>query len=77
MHVFEMVVWIVIVGCIAGVISDYLKTRRKEMASGNVEALDDAMDRIDELEDRIRVLEKIVTDNRYNLSREIDDLAAK
>jgi len=77
MHVFEMVVWVTVVGCLTGVLTEYLKTRRKEAVGGNQDLLDDAMDRIDEMEDRIRVLEKIVTDNRYNLSKEIDDLASR
>ncbi len=73
MHVFEMVVWIVVVGCVTGVISDYLKTKRKLGSTSN-EDLDEAMDRIEELEERIRVLERVVTDDKYHLAREIDGL---
>ncbi|XOV87488.1 MAG: hypothetical protein ACFHX7_21475 [Pseudomonadota bacterium] len=73
MHVFEMVVWIVVVACATGVISEYLKTKRKLGGTSN-EDLDDAMDRIDELEERVRVLERLVTDDKYHLSREIDGL---
>lgn len=72
MHVFEMVVWIVVVGCATGVITEYLKTKRA--TGGSDEALDDAMDRIDELEERIRVLEKVVTDDKYELNRQINAL---
>ncbi|MDZ7686335.1 MAG: hypothetical protein U5O39_16165 [Gammaproteobacteria bacterium] len=73
MDVFTMVVIVVIVGCVTGVISDYLKNKHK-YASKNTEELDDALDRIDDLEERIRVLEKVVTDDKYELNREIDRL---
>lgn len=72
MGVFDMVALIVIVGCITGVISEYLKTKRKT-GFNNVE-MEDALDRIDDLEERVRVLEKVVTDERYDLGREIDRL---
>jgi hypothetical protein len=36
--------------------------------------LDDALAKIEQLEDRIRVLERIITENRYDLKREIDSL---
>ena len=34
----------------------------------------DTLDRIDSLEERIRVLERIITENHYDLKREIDSL---
>lgn len=71
MGVFEMVVWIVVVGCLTGVMTEYLKTKR---ATGSNEDLDDALDRIDELEERVRVLERVVTDEKYDLGRKIDSL---
>lgn len=70
MSVFAMVTWIVVVGCLTGVISDYLKTRRveaKQQSAGGSEELA-------ALKERVRVLEKIVTDERYDLRREIRDL---
>ncbi|MCB1691484.1 MAG: hypothetical protein KDI19_01900 [Pseudomonadales bacterium] len=72
MGVFEMVVIVTLIGCGTGVISEYLKTKRKT-AAGN-EELDDALDRIDDLEERVRVLERVVTDHRYDLAQEIDNL---
>jgi hypothetical protein len=36
--------------------------------------LDDAMAKIEQLEERIRVLERIITENQYDLKREIDSL---
>ena len=38
------------------------------------EELQDTLAKIDLLEERIRVLERIVTENRYDLKKEIDSL---
>jgi hypothetical protein len=73
MNVFEMVIVIVIIGCATGIIKEYLK-RRERSSSTSQENLDDALDRIDDLEERVRVLERVVTDDRYELNRQIDDL---
>tara|TARA_E500000331_G_C17229917_1_gene702153 strand:- start:1389 stop:1628 length:240 start_codon:yes stop_codon:yes gene_type:complete len=72
--VFEMVVLVTLIGCATGVISDYFATQRKTAKAMKPEELDDALNRIEELEDRIKVLEKIVTDERHTLAREIDGL---
>ena len=74
MNVFDMVVVIVVIGCLTGVIKEFLKTRQKTARSVINEDLDDALDKIDGLEERVRVLEKVVTDDRYDLGREIDKL---
>lgn len=36
--------------------------------------LDGTLEKIDQLEERIRVLERIITENRYDLKKEIDSL---
>ena len=72
MGVFDMVALVVVVGCLTGVITEYLKTQRK--GGANREDVEDALDRIEDLEERVRVLEKVVTDERYDLSREINKL---
>ena len=72
MGVFDMVALIVVVGCITSVITEYLKTKRKG-GFNNVD-MEDTLDRVDDLEERVRVLEKVVTDERYDLGREIDKL---
>lgn len=70
MSVFTMVVWIVVVGCLSGIVHDYLKTRRLEARSSN------NMDQqeFEALKERVTVLEKIVTDERYDLRRELNQL---
>lgn len=72
MGVFTMVVIVVAIGCGSGVIHDYLKTRRLEAESKGRGGADEAEFRA--LEERIRVLEKIVTDDRYDLRRELNRL---
>lgn len=74
MNPFEMVVIIVIVVVIGRVVREHL--RAKSLTGGNAhqETLEDALDRIDDLEERVRVLEKVVTDDGYDLKRQIDDL---
>ncbi|MDA0791773.1 MAG: hypothetical protein O2780_20235 [Proteobacteria bacterium] len=74
MGVFDMVVIIVIVGCLTPMALVHLRTRQIEaqkMASGG---MDETRERLEELEERMRVVESIVTDSRTNLSKEIDSL---
>ncbi len=53
-------------------VRDYLATRRKEIElGGNTEEYEA---RIDALEERVKVLERIVTEKNYDLKREINQL---
>ena len=62
-----MVVIIVFLSIVASMFSSWLKERRK-----GVTPADDA--RIGRLEERVRVLERIVTDSGYDLRRQFRDL---
>ena len=73
MDVFTMVVIIVAIGCATGVITSYFETKKKQ-AKHTPRPDDGLLDELDELRNRIEVLEKIVTDQRFQLSRELDDL---
>jgi hypothetical protein len=66
-NVFEMVVVIVVITSIASMFSSWLKQRRKHGAPA-----DDG--RLDRLEERVRVLERIVTDSGYEVRRQFRDL---
>ena len=68
--VFVMVVLIVLIGCLTGVASDYLKTKRK-VANG---LLGDVEAELNDLRERVRVLEEIVTERNYPLREELDRL---
>ena len=69
--VFIMVVLIVLIACGAGVLNNYLKTQRAMARSGPSEEVQAEIDR---LRERVEVLEKIVTDEKYQLSKELDRL---
>lgn len=66
-----MVVAIVAISCAAGVINNYLKTRRAAYRQGPGE---DLVAELEALRERVAVLEEIVTDERYHLQRELDRL---
>ena len=75
MHVFEMAALIVAIVFGAGVINNYIKHSAGGAKRRELEAeLDRRMQRIDSLEERVQVLEKIVTDRNYDLKRELNDL---
>jgi len=71
MDVFTFVIIVVIIGCGTGVVSEYFKTKRKSEAS---KPDDELLDELDHLRQRIEVLEAIVTDEKYHLKKEIDQL---
>ncbi len=66
------VVMIVAIVMTAGTIQQYFKLQRQKREDGG--DLDEFEQRIVELEGRIRVLERIVTENKYDLKQEIDRL---
>ncbi len=86
MDPFKMVVFIVLIVSIAGVLKSYFDRGGRsgnfmsdlgldEMWGDDPSAVGDHIKKIDELEQRIQVLERIVTSKNYDLKREIDDLA--
>jgi len=56
----------------AKVIETWLREKRKK--SENPEELEDTLSKIDVLEERVKVLERIITESRFDLKREIDSL---
>ena len=71
-NVFTFVIIIVIVVSLSELAKTYLKQRDKKPEVN--EDLNETLLKIEELEERIRVLERIVTENRYDLKKEIDEL---
>jgi hypothetical protein len=71
MDVFTFVIIVVIIGCGTGVLSEYFKTKRK---SQEFNSDDGVLDELDSLRQRVEVLEAIVTDEKYHLRKEIDQL---
>ncbi len=72
MHVFEMVLGIVIVTAIAKIISNFMqyKTMNNESMSG----MDERLHKLEDLEERIKTLETIITDQNYDLDQKIKSL---
>ncbi len=72
MSSYVFVIAIVAIGCATAVVNRYLQTRGAR-AEDN-QAIDETLAQLQALEERIRVLERIVTESRVDLKREIDRL---
>lgn len=72
MNSLLFVVTIVALGCATAVVIKYLEMRADKDDRGK--GADETSAQLDELEERIRVLERIVTEKRVDLRKEIDDL---
>lgn len=86
MDPFKMIVFIVLIVSLAGVLKAYLDRSSSGRDFASMLGLDEALGedpgavgrqirKIDELEKRVQVLERIVTSGKYDLKREIDELA--
>lgn len=71
MDVFSMVVAIVAISCLAGMVNNYLKTRRMSYKAAPGE---EVAAELESLKQRVAVLEEIVTDDRYRLNKEFNRL---
>lgn len=56
----------------AGVMREHIKQSRKKPEIND--ELEDTLAKIERLEERIQVLERIITENRFDLKSEIDSL---
>lgn len=66
------VLMLVAIVMIARIVETWLKEKKsKQESSGELE---DTLSKIDVLEERVKVLERIITENRFDLKREIDSL---
>lgn len=72
MNIFIFVVCIVAIVSIADTVQKYMKLQNEKRGSDAV--ADEALQQIEQLEERIRVLERIVTENKYDLKQEINRL---
>ena len=74
MDLWTMIVLVTAIGVGAGMFSDYMKTKRATARSQPDGETMDLQAEVEALRERVAVLEKIVTDERFNLAREIDSL---
>jgi hypothetical protein len=72
MNTLFYVVCIVAIVSIAGVVTEFLKARASKEKSGA--DVNESQVQIAELEERVRVLERIVTESKFDLRKEIDKL---
>ena len=70
MNPFDLAAFIVLVVCVTKVLMSVFRRRQAEPDPELMERLR----RVERLEERVRVLEKIVTDGRYDLKRQLDEL---
>ena len=71
-EVFVFVIIVVIISCGTGVVNNYLKNQRERNLTGEE---DEAVyQELAVLRERIEVLEKIVTDEKYQLERDLNRL---
>ncbi len=70
MQVFEFVIIIVALGIMAGMFKNWLQHKEKDMQADASKS----DDRIDKLEARVQVLERIVTDKAEKLKDDINNL---
>jgi hypothetical protein len=72
MNVFTFVFLTVTAVLCAKLIQTYIENRSKGKAES--EADDETLLKIERLEERIQVLERIITEDRYDLKKRIDNL---
>jgi cell division protein FtsB len=72
MNTLFYIVCIVAIVFTADTIQKYLKMKNQKQESDP--ELEETLAQIERLEERIRVLERIVTENKFDLGREIDKL---
>jgi hypothetical protein len=69
---FVFVITIVAMAMFANIIQTWLKQKKRTPEKD--QELEETLSKIDRLEERIQVLERIITENRFDLRNEIDSL---
>ena len=72
MHIFEMVVIITVVAIFAGLLKEWMKKNRTPPV--DLSGIENRLDKLEALKQRVEVLEAIVTDKGYDLKSQIDNL---
>lgn len=69
---FVFVLSILVICFLYSLVNNWIKHRNK--TPDRDDELEQTLEKVEQLEDRIRVLERIITENRFDLKREIDSL---
>lgn len=70
-NVFTFVLLLVAIVFIAKIIQRYMDTKERGTPD---EAVEETFAKISALEERVRVLERIITEHRYDLKKDIENL---
>lgn len=70
----SQIVFIVMIACFTGVVMHYITHKYKKKEPEESIALDETLAQLEAIEERVRVLERIITENKFDLKREIDRL---
>lgn len=73
MSVFGMITSIVVAALIASLIKEWIK--KNQTPAVDLSHIEARLDKLESLQERIEVLEAIVTDKGYDLKKEIDSLS--
>jgi hypothetical protein len=68
------IVLVVLIACLTGVAMRYISEKNKAADSANDEDSADLLAQLDAIEERVRVLERIITEHKFDLKREIERL---
>lgn len=68
------IVLIVLIACVTGVVMHYISEKNKAAEAVSNEDSDNLLAQLDAIEERVRVLERIITENKFDLKREIERL---
>jgi len=72
MYFFEFMLGVVLVTTVAGVINNYMKYKLENKE--NLDVINERVQKLEQLEERIKTLETIVTDQNYDLDQKIKSL---
>lgn len=68
------IVMVVFIACVTGVVMHYISEKNKAAENVDKSLAEDVLAQLDAIEERVRVLERIITENKFDLKREIERL---
>src|SRR5262249_215786 len=73
---FEFVITIILIPFVYKLVSMWIRSREHRRTAADESVNSDLLQRLGQLEERVRVLERIVTDERFELKQQFKDLAS-
>ena len=72
MNLYQAIFGIIMVMSIAGIINNFMKFKTTSRVS--IDGMDERIKKLEDLEERIKILETIITDQNYDLDQKIKSL---